>query len=89
MPTYRQVSYCIESFSNEKGVTEARSGLKHPPRDKISPYSYTLSIPFPAEECQVDEHTIDLFIVAQDGTPITRRVLKPEQSLPEFSHSIA
>jgi len=74
VPSYRQVRYSIESISNEKGVIEARSGLKHPPRDKMSPYSYTLSIPFPAEECQVDEHTIDMFIVAQDGTPITRRV---------------
>jgi hypothetical protein len=74
VPSYRQVWYFIESISKEKAVTEARSGLKHPPRDRMSPYSYTLSIPFPAEECQVDEHTIDMFIVAQDGTPITRRV---------------
>jgi len=74
VPSYRQVTYYIESISNEKGVTEARSGFKHPPRDRMSPYSYTLSIPFPVEECQVDEHTIDMFIVAQDGTPITRRV---------------
>ena len=74
VPSYRQVWYYIESISKEKGVIEARSGLKHPPRDRMSPYSYTLSIPFPAEECQVDEHPIDMFIVAQDGTPITRRV---------------
>jgi hypothetical protein len=74
VPSYRQVTYYIESISKEKGVIEARSGLKHPPRDKMSPYSYTLSIPFPAEECQVDEHTIDMIIVAQDGTRITRRV---------------
>jgi hypothetical protein len=74
VPSYRQVWYCIESISKEKGVIEARSGLKHPPRDRMSPYSYTLSIPFPAEECQVDEHTMDIVIVAQDGTRITRRV---------------
>lgn len=74
VPSYRQVTYYIESISKEKGVIEARSGLKHLPRDKMSPYSYTLSIPFPAEECQVDEHTIDMIIVAQDGTRITRRV---------------
>ncbi len=74
VPSYRQVTYYIESISKEKGVTEARSGLKHQPRDRMSPISYMLSIPFPAEECQVDEHTLDLFIVAQDGTPITRRI---------------
>ncbi len=74
VPSYRQVWYFIESISREKGAIEARSGLKHPPRGRMSPYSFVLSIPFPALICQVDEHTIDLFIVAQDGTPITRRV---------------
>jgi len=74
VPSYRQVTYFIESISREKGVIEARSGLKHPPRDRMSPTSFVLSIPSPALICQVDEHTIDLFIVAQDGTPITRRV---------------
>ncbi len=74
VPSYRQVAYYIWSISNEKEVTEARSGLKHLPRDRKSPISFILSIPFPAQICQVDEHTIDLFIVAHDGTPITRRV---------------
>ena len=74
VPSYRQVTYYIESISNEKEVIKARSGLKHPPRDRTSPISFILSIPFPAEVCQVDEHTMDMFIVAQDGTPITRRI---------------
>jgi hypothetical protein len=39
-PSYRQVAYYIESISKEKGVIETRSGLKHPPRDRMSPYSY-------------------------------------------------
>jgi hypothetical protein len=74
VPSYRQVTYFIESISLEKVVIDARSGLKHPPKDRMSPTSFVLSIPFPALICQVDEHIFDLFIVAQDGTPITRRV---------------
>jgi hypothetical protein len=74
LPSYRQVTYFIESISNEKAVIEARSGFKHLPRERMSPYSFVLSIPFPALICQTDEHTLDMLIVAQDGTPITRRV---------------
>ena len=33
-----------------------------------------LSIPYPALICQVDEHTLDLLVVTQDGTEITRCV---------------
>ncbi len=73
-PTYWQVYFFLKSISHEASVTAARSGLKHPPREKMSPSSFVLSIPFPALICQVDEHTMDLFIVAQDGTVITRHV---------------
>ena len=73
-PSYWQVYYFVQSISKEPSVAEARSGLKHPQREPQSPYSYVLSIPSAALICQVDEHTIDQYIVAQDGTPITRRV---------------
>src|SRR3989442_446038 len=55
-------------------VIEARSGLKHTPRERTSPQSFVLSIPYPAQICQVDEHTLDLLVVTVDGTVITRRV---------------
>jgi hypothetical protein len=73
-PSYWQVYYFIQSISKEPSVAEARSGLKHPQREPQSPYSYALSIPSAALVCQVDEHTIDLKIVAQDGSPITGQV---------------
>jgi hypothetical protein len=73
-PSYWQVYYFIQSISKEPSVAEARSGLKHPQREPQSPYSYALSIPAAALVCQVDEHTIDLKIVAQDGSPITGQV---------------
>src|SRR2546423_515163 len=40
----------------------------------MSPQSFALSITAPALICQVDEHTLDQFIVTADGTPITHRV---------------
>src|SRR5204863_3925288 len=46
----------------------------HSPRDRMSPTSFVLSIPYPAHICQVDEHTFDQLVVASDGTVITRRV---------------
>src|SRR5439155_1138144 len=40
----------------------------------MSAKSFVLSIPYPAHICQVDEHTMDLLVVASDGTVLTRRV---------------
>jgi hypothetical protein len=40
----------------------------------MSPKSFVLSIASPALVCQVDEHTMDLLVVAPDGTVITSRV---------------
>ncbi|HCJ36664.1 MAG TPA: hypothetical protein DHV65_20525 [Ktedonobacter sp.] len=73
-PTYRQVQYFLKGIAHEAKVAEARSGLKHPPPERISPQSYVLSIPSPALICQVDEHTLDLLVVSSDGAVITRRV---------------
>jgi putative transposase len=64
----------VKSIAQEIPVKEARSGLKHAPRERMSPKSFVLSIPYPAHICQVDEHTMDLLVVASDGTVLTRRV---------------
>src|SRR5258708_38191599 len=40
----------------------------------MSASSFVLSIAYPAHICQVDEHTLDQLVVAEDGTVITRRV---------------
>lgn len=73
-PSYWQVYYFIKSISDEAIVVNARSGLKHSPRERMSPSSFVLSIPYPAQICQVDEHTLDQLVVATDGTVISRRV---------------
>jgi hypothetical protein len=73
-PTYHQVYDFIKEISRETAVQAARSGLRHPPRERMSPSSFVLSIVYPALVCQVDEHTLDLLVVASDGTVITRRV---------------
>ena len=73
-PTYHQVYDFIKKISEEAPVTAARSGLTHPPRERMSPSSFVLSIAHPALVCQVDEHTLDQLVVTLDGTAITRRV---------------
>jgi hypothetical protein len=69
-----QVQYFLKEIAQEAPVTEARSGLKHPPRERMSPQSFVLSIAYPAHICQVDEHTLDQLVVASDGSIVTRRV---------------
>jgi transposase len=73
-PRYHQVYEFVKSISQETSVKEARSGLKHAPRARMSPKSFVLSIPYPAHICQVDEHTMDLLVVTPEGTVLTRRV---------------
>lgn len=73
-PTYKQVWSFIQTISHEQHVSEARSGLKHPLRERTSPQSFVLSVLYPGHICQVDEHTLDLKVVTLDGIVITRRV---------------
>src|SRR5260370_9539305 len=73
-PTYRQVYDFIKEISIELPVVEARSGLKHPPRQRMSPQSFVLSIPFPALDFQAAEHTMDPLVVTLDDTGITHPV---------------
>ncbi len=72
-PTYKQVRSFLKGIAQEADVVKARSGLKHPPPERLSPSSFVLSIPYPASICQVDEHTLDLLVVTPKGTVITRR----------------
>ncbi len=72
-PTYKQVKGFLGGIAQEAEVQRARSGLKHPQPERLSPSSFVLSIPYPASICQVDEHTMDLLVVTPNGTVITRR----------------
>jgi transposase len=73
-PSYFQVRAFLKTIAHEPDVVNARSGLKHPPRERMSPKSFILSIASPALICQVDEHTLDLLVTTLDGTTITQRV---------------
>jgi len=74
LPSYAQVYRYIRSIDDEPAVATARSGLAHPPQPRTSPTSFVRSIAAPALLCQVDDHHLDIVVVARDGTPITRRV---------------
>src|SRR3989449_11357443 len=43
-------------------------------RDRQSPRSFVLSIPAPAQLAQVDEHSMELYVIPPDGIPVTRRI---------------
>lgn len=73
LPTYRQVWCYLTAIAHEASVSVTRSGLKHPPRERVSPASFVLSITAPALICQVDEHTVDLLVVASDGTVMSQQ----------------
>ncbi|HEY7348326.1 MAG TPA: Mu transposase C-terminal domain-containing protein [Ktedonobacterales bacterium] len=73
-PTYRQVWWFIRRIENERDIVEARSGLKHPPKPRMSPTSFVRSITAPGLICQTDEHDLDILVVTRDGTVVTHRV---------------
>ena len=52
----------------------AREQMPGPLRDRQSPRSFALSIPAPAQLAQVDEHSMELYVITPDGIPVTRRV---------------
>ena len=51
-PSYWQVWKFLKVISHEASVKEARSGLKHPLRERMSLHSFVLSIAYPALICQ-------------------------------------
>ena len=48
VPSYHQIWDFVKVISQETDVTDARSGLRHPPRERMSPKSFVLSIASPA-----------------------------------------
>lgn len=74
LPTYDQVRKYIDVLKQEPRVQKERGGEKGPRRERQSPFSFALSIPAPAQLAQVDEHSMELYVVTKDGIPIARRV---------------
>src|SRR6266550_2761490 len=74
LPSYDQVRSYVRTLTQEPKVREAREALPRPGRDRQSPRSFALSIPAPAHLVQVDEHSMELYVITPDGIPVTRRV---------------
>src|SRR5215831_1008504 len=74
LPTYEQVRGYVQLLQQEPEARRAREHVPGPLRDRQSPRSFALSIPAPAQLAQVDEHSMELYVVTPDGIAVTRRV---------------
>ncbi len=74
LPSYAQVWDYVHILRQEPQVRQERERLPAPRRDRQSPRSFALSIPAPAQLAQVDEHSMELYVITPDGIPVTRRV---------------
>ncbi len=74
LPTYDQVRKYISVLKEEPKVQKERGGEKGSRRERQSPLSFALSIPAPAQLAQVDEHTMELYVVTKDGIPVASRI---------------
>jgi transposase len=74
LPSYDQVRREIHRLKSEPELVAMREGDKSIPRERESAESFALSIPAPALLTQVDEHTMDLYVVTPDGTTVASRV---------------
>lgn len=74
LPTYEQVRGYVDILKQEPQVRHSREQVKGPLRDRQSPRSFALSIPAPAQLAQVDEHSMELYVMTPDGIPVTRQV---------------
>src|SRR5712692_9801269 len=74
LPSYGQVWDYILALKQEPAVQKERGQEKGSPRSRQSPLSFALSIPAPAQLAQVDEHTMELYVVTKDGIPVASRI---------------
>jgi transposase len=74
LPSYDQVRREIHRLESEPDLVAVREQAKSLPRSRSSPESFVLSIPSPALLTQVDEHTMELYVVTPDGIAVTKRV---------------
>jgi hypothetical protein len=74
LPSYEQVRAYVGTLKQEPKVRQEREQAPRPRRDRQSPRSFALSIPAPAQLVQVDEHSMELYVITPDGIPVTRRV---------------
>ncbi len=74
LPSYDQVRREVHRLRNDPALVAVREGAKSVPRARESAESFVLSIPSPALLAQVDEHSLELYVVTPDGIPVTKRV---------------
>ena len=60
----------IHRLKSEPDLVAVREGAKSLPRARESPQSFALSIPAPALLTQVDEHSLELYVVTPDGIAV-------------------
>lgn len=74
LPSYDQVRRAVHRLQSEPELVAVREGAKALPRMRESPHSFALAIPAPALLTQVDEHSLELYVVTPDGIAVTQRV---------------
>ena len=74
LPSYRQVHDYVQVLKQQPQVRRVREQIPGSERSRQSPRSFALSIPAPAQLAQVDEHSMELYVVTPDGIPVTRQV---------------
>ena len=74
LPSYAQVRKLVHRLKSEPELVAVREQTKSVPRARESAQSFVLSIPAPALLTQVDEHTMELYVVTPDGTTVASRV---------------
>jgi hypothetical protein len=74
LPSYAQVRKEVHRLGSVPELAAVREGTKLVPRPREEASSFVLSIPSPALLTQVDEHTMDLYVVTPSGETVASRV---------------
>jgi transposase len=74
LPSYDQVRRAVHRLKSEPELVALREGTPTLPRTRQSPHSFALSIPAPALVTQVDEHSMELYVVTPEGLAVTERI---------------
>jgi len=72
--SYRQVHDYVQVLKQEPQVRRVREQIPGPERSRQSPRSLRSPFPAPAQLAQVDEHSLELYVVTPDGIPVTHQV---------------
>jgi len=74
LPSYDQVRREVHRLKTEPELVAVRERAKSVARPRTSPQSFALSIPTPALLTQVDEHSLELYVVTPDGTTVASHI---------------